>query len=295
MLVIYSWVAHITTLPTVGWHPACWVPLIRLWLLTLGLWWALLWNEMPENGWHLYSSGSRENLLTFKKSSWRGGTFKFYKMVKFSLVPLKSISKGQINKSTPKLDMTKTPKTDAEKKRGGWGLGVGEKGPQHNIGSDPFPVVGPGAHLIRWREIVKLDLATYTERPSARPLAWGKLRKLRNCGGKGTWQANFLWLHPGLISFQCSVCVWMETSQHWEARGEEIKNICTKKEEGGEEEEKKKTKKPVLFSYIFFFRRGSHHFVPWALNHPSSPVYHISHLLQNSLNIKRPALSVLLS
>ena len=218
-------------------------------------------------------------------------------MVKFSLVPLRSISKGQINKSTLKLDTSKTPKTDAEKKRGGWGLGVEEKGPQRNIGSDPFPLVGPGAHLIRWREIVKLDLATYTERPSARPLAWGKLRKLRNCGGKGTWQANFLWLHPGLISFQCSVCVWMETSQHWEARGEEIKNTCTKKEEKKKKERKKEKRKknPVLFSYIFFFKRGSHHFVSWALNHPSSPVYHISHLLQNSLNIKRPALSVLLS
>jgi len=94
----------------------------------------------------LWLSGQFVNL---GENSWRGGTFKFYRMVKFSLVPLKTISKGRINKSTLKLDMTKTPKIDAEKKRGGWGLGVGEKGPQHNTGSDPFPLVGPGAHLIR--------------------------------------------------------------------------------------------------------------------------------------------------
>lgn len=68
--------------------------------------------------------------------------------MKLPLVPLKSIIKGQINKSAPKLDMTKTPKSDAEERKGGWGLGVREKGPQH-LGSDPFSLVEPGAHLIR--------------------------------------------------------------------------------------------------------------------------------------------------
>lgn len=53
MLVFSGWVARAMTLPTVGWHPAHCLLLIRLWLLALGLWWALLWNEMPENGWHL--------------------------------------------------------------------------------------------------------------------------------------------------------------------------------------------------------------------------------------------------
>lgn len=41
----------------------------------------------------------------------------------------------------------------------------------------------------------------------------------------------------------------METSQHWEARGEEIKNTCTEKEEKKKEKEKKKLSFLATFSF----------------------------------------------
>lgn len=89
---------------------------------------------MPASGWHLWYCSSWENLLTFYRGLWGRNTFKFYKMVNSPLVLLKSISRGQINKSTLKLEMSRIPQTGAEKKKMREGIWVwGWKSSQHNL------------------------------------------------------------------------------------------------------------------------------------------------------------------
>lgn len=163
----------------------------------------------------------------------------------------------------------------------------------------PPPAGRLGAYLIRWREIAKLELATYTERPSARPWARGSLRTLRNCGGKRIWQPDFLWLYPRLISLQCSVCAWMEMIPALRGTGvrKSKPHAPRKKGEGIGGGGRRGGGRLVLsttfsfLSFFFFPGEGSHHSVSWPVNHHHSPVCHISHLRQNSLNIKRRPIS----
>lgn len=95
----------------------------------------------------LWLSGKFVNL---RKKSGRRAYFQVLQDgVKFPLVRLKSISKGQINKSALKLEMSKIPRSEVKRKKGRVrGLGRVEK-PTTQPGSDPFSLAGPGAYLIR--------------------------------------------------------------------------------------------------------------------------------------------------
>lgn len=157
----------------------------------------------------------------------------------------------------------------------------------------PPPLAGRlRAYLIRWREIAKLELATYTERPRARLWAWDRLRKLRNCGGKRIWQPDFLWLYPRLISLQCSVCAWMEMIPVLRGTGVRKSKTHASRKKGEGIGGRGRWERNLSFRLHFLFSgEDSHHSVSWPVNHHHGPVYHISHLLKNSLNIKRQSIS----
>lgn len=151
---------------------------------------------------------------------------------------------------------------------------------QDGLQSLPPPPAGRlGAYLIRWREIAKLELATYTERPSARPWARGGLRTLRNCGGKRIWQPDFLWLYPRLISLQCSVCAWMEMIPALRGTGvrKSKPHAPRKKGEGisGGGRQGGRLVLSATFSF-FFFRRGLSSFC--FMTSKSPPQACLSHL-----------------